>query len=143
MARNKLAVVGHVAPSAAEAAMSVPHGLAALAALGQPTRLEIFRLLMRHEPDGLPAGAIAEMIGCQRNTLSSHLAILARARLAYGTRVGRSIIYRPDIEGMGALMSFLVSDCCHGHPQLCDLQKAIQSPGSKRKPERRNRKRRK
>ena len=129
MARNKLAVVGHLgSPAAADPTYS----LAALAALGQPTRLEIFRLLMRHEPDGLPAGSIAEAIGCPQNTLSSHLGILTRARLTYGTRVGRSIIYRADVKGMRALMEFLVSDCCEGHPQLCNLQKVVrrdQAPG--------------
>ena len=103
-------------------------GVAALAALGQPTRLEIFRLLMRHEPDGLSAGAIAENIGCPQNTLSSHLAILARAQLTYGTRAGRSIIYRADVNGMRALMAFLVSDCCEGHPQLCDFEKSFLKP---------------
>jgi DNA-binding transcriptional ArsR family regulator len=75
--------------------------LAALAALGQPTRLQVFQLLMRAEPDGLLAGAIAEEIGCPHNTLSSHLAILARAGLVRGTRDGRAIIYRADVEGMG------------------------------------------
>ena len=126
MARNKLAVVGHVGPPSALAEpTSAPYSIAALAALGQPTRLEIFRLLMRHEPGGLPAGAIAEIIGCPQNTLSSHLAILARARLTYGTRAGRSIVYRADVAGMRALLAFLVTDCCDGHPELCNLQKAI------------------
>lgn len=120
MPRSKLAVVGHISPPLS-ADFGSTSGVAALAALGQPTRLEIFRLLMRHEPDGLPAGAIAEMIGCPQNTLSSHLAILARAKLTYGTRSGRSIIYRADVRGMRALMGFLVSDCCEGHPQLCNF----------------------
>ena len=143
MARNKLAVVGHVAPAASAAPISVPYGLAALAALGQPTRLEIFRLLMRHEPDGLPAGAIAESIGCPQNTLSSHLAILARAQLTSGERAGRSIIYRADVKGMRALMAFLVSDCCDGHPQLCNLPKVIRDGRPRRNPSCKTRARRK
>jgi len=121
MAKNTLAVVGHVGLRPATEAMTSPYALSALAALGQPTRLDIFGLLMRHEPDGLPAGAIAEEIGCPHNTLSTHLAILARARLVNGTRQGRSIIYRADIDGMRALISFLVTDCCDGHPELCNL----------------------
>lgn len=141
MARNRLAVVGHVDPHASAEPMSVPYGLAALAALGQPTRLEIFRLLVRHEPDGLPAGSIAEAIGCPQNTLSSHLAILARAQLTYGTRAGRSIIYRADIKGMRALMAFLIADCCDSHPHLCNLPEAIS--GEHRNPPPDNRKRRK
>ena len=119
MPKGALAVVSHVGPAAAGDAMSAPHALAALAALGQPTRLEIFRLLMQREPAGLLAGAIAEAVGCPPNTLSSHIAILARAGLVRGTRDGRSIIYRADVDGMRALMSFLVTDCCNGHPELC------------------------
>jgi ArsR family transcriptional regulator, arsenate/arsenite/antimonite-responsive transcriptional repressor len=127
MARSNLAVVGHAGPTATGEALSSPHALAAFAALGQPTRLSIVRLLMRSEPDGLPAGSIAEAIGCPHNTLSTHLAILARAGLVQGTRDGRAIIYRADIEGMRALVSFLITDCCDGHPELCGLGKAAAS----------------
>jgi DNA-binding transcriptional ArsR family regulator len=115
------AVVGHAGPVAAGSTLSAAHALAALAALGQPTRLEILRLLMRREPEGWPAGAIADAIGCPQNTLSSHLGILARAGLVRGTRDGRAIIYRADIAGMRGLIGFLVSDCCDGHPELCAL----------------------
>ncbi len=122
-----LAVVGHVGPQHDVDSMTPPHALAALAALGQPTRLEIFRLLMRAEPDGLAAGALAGEIGCPHNTLSSHLAILARSGLVRGIREGRSIIYRAGVEGIRALVSFLVTDCCDGHPELCHLEDAIRN----------------
>lgn len=121
MPKGVLAVVSHVGPAAAGETMSAPHALSALAALGQPTRLAIFRLLMQREPGGLLAGAIAEAVGCPPNTLSAHIAILARAGLVRGTRDGRSIIYRADVDGMRALISFLITDCCNGHPELCDL----------------------
>jgi ArsR family transcriptional regulator len=121
MAKSALAVVGHVGPAPRGDKMSAPHALSALAALGQSTRIEIFRLLMRSEPGGLPAGVIAETIGCPHNTLSSHLGILARAGLIRGARDGRSIIYRADVEGMKALVGFLLTDCCEGHPELCGL----------------------
>jgi DNA-binding transcriptional ArsR family regulator len=116
-----LAVVAHVGPRPNEEGMSGLHALSALAALGQPMRLTIFRLLMRREPDGLPAGTLAQEIGCPQNTLSTHLAILARAGLIRGTRDGRSIVYRADVEGMRDLIAFLVADCCDGHPDLCDF----------------------
>jgi ArsR family transcriptional regulator len=101
--------------------ISGPKALSALAALGQPTRLDIVRLLMRHEPDGLSAGAIAAQLDCRHNTLSTHLAILVRADLVRGTRAGRAIIYRADIAGMRRMISYLVTDCCDGHPDLCDF----------------------
>jgi ArsR family transcriptional regulator, arsenate/arsenite/antimonite-responsive transcriptional repressor len=121
MRSNALAVVGHAGPAFLEGTMSAPHALAAFAALGQPTRLAIFQMLIRREPDGLAAGAIAEAIGCAHNTLSTHLSILARAGLVRATREGRSIVYRADIAGMRALVDFLVTDCCDGHPDLCGL----------------------
>lgn len=119
-----LAVVGHAGPVSVGEGMTAPHALAALAALGQPTRLEIFRLLMRSGSNGLLAGSIAETIGCPHNTVSSHLSILARAGLIWGTRDGRTILYRADVDGMRALLSFLITDCCDGHPELCNFAPA-------------------
>ena len=121
MPARTLAVVAHAGPIADGDTLSAPHALAALSALGQPTRLQIFQLLMGAEPEGRQAGTIAEAIGCPHNTLSSHLAILARAGLVRGTRDGRAIVYRADVEGMRRLVSYLVNDCCEGHPELCGL----------------------
>jgi ArsR family transcriptional regulator len=129
MRKDRLAVVGHIGPAPRGDKISSPHALAALAALGQPIRLEIFRLLMRREPEGVAAGAIAESIGCAHNTLSSHLSILARSGLIRGTRDGRSIVYHADIEGMRALIAFLITECCDGHPELCNLQDALRETG--------------
>ena len=142
MRKSALAVVSHIGPAPRGDTISAPHALAALAALGQPTRLEVFRLLMRKEPEGLPAGTIADAIGCPHNTLSSHLSILARSGLVQGTRDGRSIVYRADVDGMRALIAFMVTDCCEGHPELCNLQDALREsarcgPASKGKQRRR------
>ena len=125
MKRAALAVVGHVGPEPTGDRFSIPHALAALAALGQPTRLEIFQLLITAEPGGLSAGALADKIGCPHNTLSSHVSILARSGLVRGTRDGRSIIYRADVDAIKSLVGFLINDCCGGHPELCELQEAI------------------
>jgi ArsR family transcriptional regulator len=122
MSVRSLAVVGHVGPDFAEGAMEAVRALAALAALGQPTRLAIFRLLVRKEPDGLSAGALADALGRPHNTLSTHIGILARAGLVNGTREGRSITYRADAAGTRALIAFLVTDCCEGRPELCGLR---------------------
>lgn len=121
MGVDSLAVVGHVGPGFSSGGMTAPHALAALAALGQPTRLSIFRLLVRQEPRGLSAGALAEAVGCPHNTLSTHVAILARAGLVNGTREGRVITYRADAAGTRALIAFLVNDCCDGRPEMCGL----------------------
>jgi ArsR family transcriptional regulator len=129
MRKASLAVVGHIGPAPRGDRISAPHALAALAALGQPTRLEIFRLLIRREPEGVAAGAIAEAVGCAHNTLSSHLSILARSGLIRGTRDGRSIVYRADVEGMRALIAFLINDCCDGHPEICNLADVVTETG--------------
>ena len=93
--------------------------LTALAALSQATRLQTFRLLVGREPDGVPAGELARLVGVPQNTLSTHLSILANAGLVHGERHSRSIIYRADVERLRLLVLFLLKDCCGGRPDLC------------------------
>jgi DNA-binding transcriptional ArsR family regulator len=91
----------------------------ALGALAQTTRLDVFRLLIRHEPEGLPAGEIARELDVPQNTMSTHLAILARAGMVRSERQSRSIIYRANLDQLQALTLFLVKDCCAGNTELC------------------------
>jgi ArsR family transcriptional regulator, arsenate/arsenite/antimonite-responsive transcriptional repressor len=91
----------------------------ALAALAQPTRLDVFRLLVKHEPAGLPAGDIARGLAVPHNTMSSHLGILSRAGLISSERRSRSIIYRADLTQLREVVTFLCQDCCGGHPSVC------------------------
>jgi len=90
------------------------------AALAQPTRLDAFRLIMKHEPEGLPAGEVARLLDVPQNTMSTHLAILTRAGLISSERHSRSIIYRAEIDKVREIASFLVNDCCGGRPELCE-----------------------
>jgi len=99
--------------------METNDALVVFAALSQETRLQAFRLIVKHGPDGLPAGEIAASLNVPQNTMSSHLAILSGAGLVSAERRGRSILYRAEIERVRALASFLVSDCCDGRPELC------------------------
>jgi len=94
--------------------------IACLSALAQPTRLETFRLLVGREPDGIPAGEIARLLEVPQNTMSTHLAVLARAGLVRGDRQSRSIVYHADLECFRKVMLFLVKDCCNGAPDLCE-----------------------
>ena len=91
----------------------------ALAALAQSTRMGVFKLLVRYEPDGLAAGEIARMLAVPQNTMSAHLAILARAGLVTSERKSRSIIYRANLAAFQTLTSFMVEDCCGGRADLC------------------------
>jgi len=99
--------------------MDTESTILALGALAQTTRIDAFRLLVRHEPDGLPAGEIARLLDVPQNTLSTHLGILSRARLVRSERQSRSIVYRADLDGLRELTLFLVKDCCAGKPELC------------------------
>lgn len=91
----------------------------ALAALAQSTRLEVFRLLVKHEPEGLAAGDIARALAVPQNTMSSHLSVLSRARLVSAERSGRSIVYRAELSQFRAVMLFMLRDCCEGRPEVC------------------------
>ncbi|REC94818.1 ArsR family transcriptional regulator [Kushneria indalinina DSM 14324] len=96
-------------------------------ALAQSTRLDAFRLLVQHEPEGLAAGELARHLDVPHNTLSAHLSVLSRAGLVVSQRQSRSIIYRASLEQMQDTLAFLVRDCCAGHPELCaPLLEALQ-----------------
>ena len=99
--------------------MESEDGIRALAALAQPTRLEAFRLLVRNEPGGLPAGEIAKALAAPANTVSAHLGVLSRAGLISSERRSRSIVYRADLERVRGLVLFLLKDCCQGRSELC------------------------
>lgn len=99
--------------------MELEQAILSLAALAQSTRLGVFRLLVKHEPDGLAAGDIAKALAVPQNTMSAHLSILARAGLVMGERRSRSIIYRANLEAFRGLTSFMVEDCCGGRADLC------------------------
>ncbi len=91
----------------------------ALAALAQPNRLEIFRLLVRHGPAGVRAGEIASSLGLAPATLSFHLSALRHAGLIDCEAAGRERIYRAAFGHMHELVDYLTENCCGGadcHP---------------------------
>lgn len=93
--------------------------LAALAALGQETRLDVFRLLVKAGAEGVPAGEIAYRLGAVQNTTSAHLKILYHAGLVRTQRDGRVVRYIADMTGFRDLLAYLMEDCCNGSPELC------------------------
>lgn len=99
--------------------MEKSDALTALAALSQPTRLDAFRLLVKAGPEGMLAGDLSAALEAKANTMSANLAVLLNAGLVANTREGRGIRYRAEMDQMGALLSFLMEDCCGGHPDLC------------------------
>lgn len=99
--------------------MEIEEAVLALAALAQSTRLEVFRLLAKHEPDGLAAGNVARALAVPQNTMSAHLSILTRAGLVSSQRHSRSIVYRANLDRFQSVALFLIKDCCGGRPEVC------------------------
>lgn len=99
--------------------------VAALTALAQDNRLDVFRLLVEAGPQGMPAGHIAASLKLPPNALTFHLDRLREANLVAARRDGRSMIYTARLEAMNALVSYLTDQCCQGRPELC-------APGLKR-----------
>ena len=86
--------------------MELNFAVQALSALGQESRLRVFRLLINRGPQGMPAGDIAEQLKIPANTMSSHLAVLSRAGLVASRKEGRSVIYRVDVTGRASCSHF-------------------------------------
>ncbi|TPG56441.1 ArsR/SmtB family transcription factor [Sphingomonas glacialis] len=99
--------------------MPTDDALSILAALAHPTRLAAFRLLVRHEPDGLSTGDLVAQTGLTQSTFSTHLAVLAKAGLVTSEKRGRQMIQRASIGTLSDLMLFLAKDCCEGRSELC------------------------
>jgi ArsR family transcriptional regulator len=99
--------------------MEKSNAVAALAALAQDNRLDVFRLLVQAGPEGLPAGAVADALGLAPNTLSFHFDRLRHAGLVTVRRESRSMIYAARFETMNALLGFLTENCCAGAPEKC------------------------
>lgn len=86
--------------------------LAALGALSQETRLDLFRLLVTAGPEGLAAGIIAERLGVLPSSLTFHLNHLVHAGLTAQRRLGRQLIYSAEYGAMNDLLAYLTENCC-------------------------------
>src|SRR6201991_992150 len=96
--------------------MEKSDAVAALAALAQDNRLDVFRLLVQAGPDGMPAGAVAAALDLAPNTLAFHFDRLRTAGLVTVRRDGRSMIYAARFDTMNSLLGFLTDNCCGGAP---------------------------
>jgi ArsR family transcriptional regulator len=101
--------------------MEKSDAIAALAALAQESRLDIFRLLVQAGGDGMPAGQIAEHLGLPSATLSFHLNQLRQAGLVTFRRDGRSLIYAAEYAAMNGLLAYLTENCCRGDAAACSV----------------------
>ena len=93
--------------------------IAALGALAQESRLDIFRMLVQKGPDAVAAGDIARKLDLPAPTLSFHLGQLKHAGLLSAHRHSRSISYAVNFRTMNALLKYLTENCCSGQTDLC------------------------
>ena len=99
--------------------MKKDHAVAALAALAQDNRLDVFRLLVKAGPEGMPAGSVANALKLAPNTLTFHFDRLRDAGLVTVRRDGRSMIYSAQFDTMNGLLAYLTENCCQGAPEIC------------------------
>jgi len=106
--------------------------VAALAALAQDNRLDVFRLLVQAGAEGMPAGQVAETLGLAPNTLTFHFDRLRVAGLVTVRREGRSMIYSARYDTMNALLGYLTENCCQGAKDGCGPDAACKPARRKR-----------
>lgn len=95
--------------------MKEKDALGAFAALSNESRLSVVKALVEAGPEGLSAGEIAERLGATPSRASFHLATLADAGLVSSQKQSRSVRYSVRFDAMGALVRYLLEDCCGGN----------------------------
>ena len=106
--------------------MDETQAISMFGALSQETRLQIVRFLIARGEAGASAGEVGSEVNASSSRASFHLSALERAGVISSERQSRSIIYRASLEGLGGLVSYLLNDCCRGHPDIL----ACCKPGS-------------
>src|SRR5262245_24927747 len=112
--------------------MEQSEAIAALAALAQDNRLDVYRLLVQAGPDGMPAGNVASALKLAPNTLTFHFDRLRQAGLVTVRREGRSMIYAARYDVVNALLAYPIENCCGGHPEQCAPTTACKPSRTKR-----------
>lgn len=92
--------------------MRIDDAAARLEALGNPTRLKIYRALVKAGDEGLSVGRLQSKLDIAPSTLSHHLKSMVIVGLVHQERQSTTLICRANYEVMRALVGFLVSECC-------------------------------
>ncbi|CTQ59927.1 ArsR/SmtB family transcription factor [Roseibium album] len=98
--------------------MNETDALAAFASISSATRLRILKLLVEAGTNGLSAGEIAAAVGATPSRTSFHLSNMSEAGLVTSSRMARQITYRLDFAVVGALMRYILEDCCKNNPTV-------------------------
>jgi ArsR family transcriptional regulator, arsenate/arsenite/antimonite-responsive transcriptional repressor len=92
--------------------MKLDHAAKQLEALGNPTRLQVYRTLVRAGEPGLPVNRLQQKIGIAASTLSHHLHKLILTGLVTQERQSTTLICRANYQAMDSLLGFLADECC-------------------------------
>lgn len=92
--------------------MKIETAAAQLEAIGNPTRLELYRILVRAGAEGLPVGRVQERLGIAASTLSHHVKRLVDAGLVTQERQATTLFCRAHYPAMRSLIGFLADECC-------------------------------
>jgi ArsR family transcriptional regulator, arsenate/arsenite/antimonite-responsive transcriptional repressor len=92
--------------------MKLDDAAARLEALGNPTRLKIYRTLVRAGEEGMAVGRLQARLDVAGSTLSHHLKALLRVGLISQTRESTTLICHANYEMMNGLIGYLAEECC-------------------------------
>ena len=99
--------------------MKLDDAAASLEALGNPTRLKIYRALVRAGEEGLPVGRLQEKLDVAASTLSHHVKALVGVGLVTQTREGTTLICHTNYSLMRGLMEYLAPSAAQKGPDAC------------------------
>jgi DNA-binding transcriptional ArsR family regulator len=109
---NTRITVDNIATICNSAAMKLDDAAAHLEALGNPTRLKIYRTLIRAGAAGLPVGRLQDRLKIAPSTLSHHIKALVVVGLVTQVRDATTLVCHANYEVMQGLVDFLVAECC-------------------------------
>lgn len=111
--------------------MELENAVKSLSALGEPTRLSVFRRLVEAGRDGLVVGQLAEHLSVSPGALSFHLKTLSQAGLIGSRKEGTFLRYAANFSAMNGLVAYLTENCCGGHPEQCAPDACLPEPHRK------------
>ncbi|MCM8529860.1 MAG: metalloregulator ArsR/SmtB family transcription factor [Lentisphaeraceae bacterium] len=98
--------------------MNIKETAACLGELGNETRLEIFRTLVKSGHTKINVGDLQQQLNIPNSTLSHHLSKLTTVGLISQKKEGRQIFYHPNFPQLQGMIDFLLDECCEGETCL-------------------------
>jgi DNA-binding transcriptional ArsR family regulator len=105
--------------------MKIDDAAARLEALGNRTRLQIYRALVRAGRSGMPVGRLQEKLKIPASTLSHHIKSLVSVGLINQVRESTTLVCHANYDAMQGLVDFLVAECCADEAECRDAQSAV------------------